>query len=277
MHVSMRLTILAIGLLAFASVAYGNPQVGPSAAWYGELKAECYYNEADEFVLKGGLDTEARICFAKTYKKGTKTIRINSEGGQGAIALALAHRLKGEKFHLIIEEQCHSACTLFIMPLAEEITLEKEAAILLHGAPSKTQLTKAFKANIIQEGIERGLSKKQALKEYKNFKKYGKRQIAAAKTFRKEYNVGDGWFMKTGKWAVDEKAIPVEQDDVTWMQDNQVIGFLVGRSFIESCLPDVKINTFFGPSHPEHLTSPSFQKRLKKASVAILPQAQCLE
>lgn len=273
----MKSLILAISLLAFASVAYGNPQVGPSAAWYGELKAECYYNEADEFVLKGGLDNEARICFAKTYKKGTKTIRINSEGGQGAIALALAHRLKGEKFHLIIEEKCHSACTLFIMPIAQEITLEKEGAILLHGAPSKTQLTKTFKANVIQQGIERGLSKREAFKEYKNFKKYSKRQIAAAKTFREEYNVGDGWFMKAGKWAVDEKAIPVEQGDVDWMKDNNVVGFLVGRSFIQSCLPNVKINTFYGPTHPEHQASPTFQKRLERTSVAILPQAQCLK
>jgi hypothetical protein len=261
----------------FANLAFADNQPGPSHGRAEDLKAECFYNDSGEFVFKGEFGNDALICFKTKFQKETNTIRIDSEGGLAGIGLVVADILKDENFHLIIENRCNSSCALYLIPIAKEVTLQKNAGILLHGAPSRNQLKKAYKRQVIQAGLNRGLSKKEAKREYSQGKKYLTNQIAAGEEFKRTHNVRSGWFMQAGGWSADADMPPVEQDGVTWMQVNATNGILVDRLFFESCLPDVKINKFYGASHSNHLADPFFQARVKKANVSVLPDAICVD
>jgi len=267
---------LFILLFAFTSSSTSETSPGPSVAWSGDAKAECFYNDDGEFVLIGEFGEEARLCFAKTYIKGTQVIRVDSPGGQASAGLALAYRLRGEKFHLIIENMCSSSCALYLIPAAHEVSLTKNSGIVLHGALSDLQLNKKNKKQFIQGGLDRGLSKSESRHEYQQFKKYTKRQVTASEDHKHIYDIGDGWFMQSGMWTINAERLPVKDDAVTWMQTNKTNGLLIDRLFLETCLPNVKINKFHGPSHPEHLNNPAFQARIKKANLSVLPNAQCL-
>lgn len=268
---------LLILFFAFISPAISEAAPGPSIGWTEDAKAECFYNDAGEFVLIGEFGEEARLCFARTYKKGTQIIRVNSEGGQASAGLALAYRLRGEKFHLIIEKQCSSSCAHYLIPAAHEVTLSKNSGIVLHGAVFDFLIhKKKYKKQFIQAGLDRGQSKSETKHGYREFKKYTKRQIEATEDNKDIYTIRDGWFMESGRWAINADKVPVKEDAVTWMQDNNTNGILVDRLFFESCLPNVKINAFYGPSHPEHVNNPEYQARIKKANLSVLPNAQCL-
>ena len=262
---------------AFASTAHAQDLPGPSIGWSADAKAECFYNDAGEFVLIGEFGEAARSCFAKTYKKGTQVIRVDSEGGQASTGLILAHRLRGEKFHLIIENMCNSSCAQYLIPAAHEVSLTKNSGILLHGSPYDFDLNKKdLKKQFIQAGLDRGFTKSEAKHDYKLFKKQTKQQITATDDHKDFYKINDGWFMVQGNWSHNADKSPITEDAVTWMQTNKTSGILVDRLFFETCLPNVKINAFYGPSHPEHVSNPDFQRRIEKAGLSVLPNAQCL-
>ena len=268
--------IASLLFIALTSLAYAQDLPSPSVGWSGDAKAECFYNDDVEFVLIGEFGEQARLCFATTYKKGTQVIRVDSEGGQASTGLSLAYRLRDEKFHLIIENKCNSSCALYLIPAANEVSLTKNAGIVLHGSLSDLKLNKKMKQETIQAGLERGQSKSEAKNEYRELKKYTKRQIKASEDHKDVYNIGDGWFMQAGSWSTNADKDPIKEGALNWMQDNKTNGLLVDRLFFETCLPDVKINTFYGPSHSEHLNNPAFQERIKTAKLAVLPNAQCL-
>lgn len=274
----MKQSLLPLILLsASASPAFSQGSPGPSVDWSGDAKAECFYNDNGEFVLIGEFGDEARLCFATTYKKGTQVIRVDSEGGQASAGLALAYRLMDEKFHLIIDNKCNSSCAQYLIPAAYEVSLTKNSGIVLHGAFSDLRFNKKIKQETIQAGLDRGLSKSEAKQEYREFKKRSKLHFEITEDHRQNYDIGAGWFMESGQWAVNADKLPIKEDAVTWMKNNKNNGILVDRLFFETCLPNVKINEFYGPSHPENLANPKFQERIKKANVAVLPDAVCIE
>lgn len=258
------------------ATAYAQERFGPQLSEIGTSKATCYYNDAGEFVLKGEFDTQARICFANTYLPGTDAIRINSVGGQNAVGLGLAHRLKGEDFHLIIEGQCNSACAQYIIPLARELTVEEGAGIIIHGVLSDHFLTDSYKDFFITQGLEAGRDEKDVHAEYKEFKTFTTRQIKAAEFFRRENSVKRGWYMQSGYWTEYDIDNPVKEKDVDWLNRRQTAGILIDRVFMESCLPDVKINQFYGPSDPQSESFDGYKARIKAANLTILPHAKCI-
>ena len=275
MFFNVRKLALIAGLM-FSSTAYSQDVFGPQLGAIGKTSAECYYNDGGEFVLNGGFDTAARVCFAKTYKSGTDVIRINSGGGQNAIGLGLAHRLKGEDFHLIIEERCNSACAQYIIPLARELTLEKGAGIVIHGVLSEHFLSEGYKDFFVNQRLKDGQNRKEIETEYKNFKKFTERQIKAAEDFRGENNVKRGWYMQSGFWTVGDPKSPVDETDVEWLNRKQTAGILIDRLFLESCLPDVVVNQFIGPSDLESQKNEGYQARIKAANLTVLPHAKCV-
>ena len=268
--------LLSILFFTLTSPAYAQDLPGPSVGWSADAKAECFYNDDREFVLIGEFGEEARSCFATTYKKGTQVIRVDSAGGQASAGLALAYRLRDEKFHLIIENKCNSSCAQYLIPAAYEVSLTKNSGIVLHGAIFDFRFNKKLKQETIQAGLDRSMSKSEAKREYREFKKNTKRQIAASEDHKDIYNIGDGWFMQPGSWSTNADKIPIKENAFTWMQKTKTNGILVDRLFFETCLPDVNINVFYGPSHPEHLNDPEFQERIKKAKISVFPNAQCL-
>ena len=82
----------------------------------------------------------------------------------------MAYRLRDEKFHLIIENKCNSSCALYLIPAANEVSLTKNAGIVLHGTFSDLKLNKKMKQETIQAGLERGQSKSEAKNEYRELK-----------------------------------------------------------------------------------------------------------
>ena len=269
-------TLLPVVLTMVSTPVLAQEYVGPQISTLGTATAECFYNAEGEFVLNGDFDTQASVCFRNTYEPGTSVIRINSRGGQNAIGLSLAHMLKDENFHLIIEGRCNSACAQYIIPLAKELTLRDGAGVVIHGVMSDYHLSKPFEKIFINREVKMGKSHKEAQIEYNNFKKYAKIQIATAEKFRIENNVGRGWFMQQGTWSESADGMPVSVIDVEWLKNKPTNGLLIDQKFLETCLPDVKINKFIGPSNPKSVGFPGYANRIENAGVIALPEAHCI-
>jgi len=261
-------------LLPHSTFATDDPAL--KFATLGKAQAECFYSEKGEFVLRGDFDIAAKTCFKKTYKQGTKIIRVNSNGGQNAIGIILANGLKGEHFHLIIEDRCNSACAQYIMPMADEITLERGAGVVIHGAMSEIYLHASYKPQFIAQIIAEGHSIDAAEYEYQEFLQYGRKQIEVAEELRSENNVGRGWLMQARTWSDNAAGYAITETDLDWLRNKDVAGILIDRTFIESCLPDVKINQFFGPSSAVAKDFIGYQDRIEAANLAVLPHAKCV-
>lgn len=249
---------------------------GPYYSVDDDLSSECYYNQKNEFVLTGGIGKEAQRCIEETYKDGTETIRINSEGGYASYGLIIANRLKNENFDLVVEKRCSSACAIYIVPIAKSITMLDGSGIVLHGAPSDEQYSTEYERIAIQKLIESGLDKFQAKELFELDKLYLANQIKHGELLKKHHNVHDGWFMETGKWQTGNNDGVINQGAVTWLSENNVNGLLVSRRFFESCLPNVEIKKFFDPDDTENLNFPGFQERIKNAGLIVLPDATCV-
>lgn len=63
------------------------------------------------------------------------TFQISSVGGNGAVALAIAYRLKSLQTEVRIKEICFSSCAEFLLAGAAKLTFESEPLIGFHGNP----------------------------------------------------------------------------------------------------------------------------------------------
>lgn len=274
----MKFFLALLSLLTICSQStYAQDVKGPIFTLQSELSASCHYNKQKEFVFEGDIGREAYHCFRDVYIPGTEVIRITSNGGLVAHGIIIANILKQESFHLIIEKRCMSACAIYIVPLASELSVPIGSGIILHGAPSKdTDDSPAYKRDAINKMLASGYTTSEAEQELNESFKYTDIQIAEGNKIKALHNIHDGWFMESRKWSdnIDQKPIGISAE--SWLNDNDVNGFLVDRRFLETCLPDVKIKEFHGPSHPSHITDSAFQSRIVVANLTVRKDAMCL-
>jgi len=260
-----------------SQITYAQDVKGPIYTLHSDLSASCHYNEHKEFVFEGDIGREAYHCFRDVYTPGTEIIRITSNGGLAAHGIIIANILKQENFHLIIEKRCMSACAIYIVPLANELSVPIGSGIILHGAPSKdTDDNPAYKRDAIEKLVSSGYTASEAEQELNESLKYTDIQIAEGNKIKALHNIHDGWFLEPGKWSDNINYDPIRISAESWLNDNNTNGLLVDKGFVESCLPDVTIKKFHGPSHPSHVTDSAFQSRIVAANLSVRKDAICL-
>ncbi len=240
------------------------------------LDGTCYYDDDGALVIKGNIGTKIYLCLDKNYRDDTETIIVNSSGGSAVYGIFVSHILQDKSFKLIIDKRCNSACALHIIPHAKELYVPKDAGIVLHGAPIYSH-TAEEKKRTIENMIRNGDSPYEAEKSFQRQEKYGQEDQIFAEKIRKKAGTKTGWLMQKGQW-IDQKADNIVNDKFyVWLEQNDVNGLLVDRLMLETCLPNVTIKEFYGPSHPEIKKDTKFQDRIKKANLAIRPYARCLD
>lgn len=274
----MKLFLISfVTLIMGTQITHAQDVKGPAFTLQSDLSASCHYNEQKEFVFEGDIGRDAYNCFRDVYIPGTEVIRVTSNGGLAADGIIIANILKEEQFHLIIEKRCVSACAIYIVPLAEELSVPVGSGIILHGAPSEDADTNpAYKRDAIKKLVASGYTASEAEQELNESFKYTAIQIAEGNKIKALHNIGDGWFMESGNWSDNINHDPVNMSAEAWLNTNDTNGLLVDRNFLESCLPNVKIKQFHGPSHPKHLMDSTFQSRITNANISVRKDAICL-
>ena len=263
--------------MASAQIATAQSIFGPTYVLEENLTSSCFYNEDGEFVYIGDISSKGFKCIRDTYKLGTKTIRINSHGGSAATGLAIANYLKEEHFHLFIDERCISACAIYILPLADKLSVTLGSGVILHGGPSHYQSTSQdYKADAINSLIKAGYDEEAAKQEFESSLAFTDKLIEAGDKLKATHNIGDGWFMEAGGWSDtgDGEIVSVAAEE--WLEAHQTPALIVDRKFIESCLPDVEIVEFHGPYDEKSLKHPGFKERLDASGLVARPDAICV-
>lgn len=270
----LKISFCALITCAVSFLAYGQEHYGPGLKERGSQEASCHY-DGDEFVLDGVLDVAAYRCFRDTFVSGTKRIRVSSTGGQASIGLGLSKLLQDEDFHLTVEGSCNSACALYILPIASELTVLKNSSIILHGSVSKAQLSQSHLNLVAASYREKGYSKEQIEKEVETYKALVELVIHDTSKLREERNIGAGWFMVSNTWMEDEdRLVTIAAED--WLRDNETFGVFVSPAFIKSCLPELIINQYYGPEDAIYKNDKKFQDHISRAKASIRPDAKCI-
>ena len=120
----MKLTIAFFILIVFFS--------SPISAW--AKTGNCKLENAITLELSGSTDAKMLACVQSKNLESVKIIKVNSYGGSVDDALQIGALLAPLKAEFIITKQCNSSCANYFLPIARKITLQKNAAIALHGS-----------------------------------------------------------------------------------------------------------------------------------------------
>lgn len=95
----------------------------------------CAYDAPSQtLTVTGSIDADLAACIRSRASEDVAVMRLNTVGGQVEAALDAAEVIARWRPHMVVAGQCSSSCANYWLPVAERITLEPRAAVILHGS-----------------------------------------------------------------------------------------------------------------------------------------------
>ncbi len=90
----------------------------------------------DQIRYTGQISFEGYQKLEDTYKSANvkpKSIRINSDGGDGLAGILIGRFVRDNNMDVIVKRRCVSACANYVFPAGNKKTLHKDALVIFHG------------------------------------------------------------------------------------------------------------------------------------------------
>jgi len=193
-------------------------------------QTRCEYISETRLRIEGFINENLLTCVSEGRPDLVTTIIVDTPGGNVRAAIKIARQFPDE-FHLIIDGECNSSCANYFVPLAEQLTFESGAMIVLHGSADKGL------ADIQREQLsETAIAK---------IEETGRWQSA----FARDYNIHPGWlFIRTkadyinsslGRHVAGMIDTDIAETPSGPIKIKSVIAY---EPLIRSCFPNIEIN-----------------------------------
>ena len=212
----------------------------------------CNYITPTTLKIKGTISAETAKCIKQGSPAIVDTLLVDTEGGNVRAAIIIANLLESHP-HVIVEGQCNSSCANYIIPVARELTLEKSAALSIHGSINKVFVERNREAAALED---------RAI--FDALEKTAEIQL----DFARKNNIHPGWLMVEGPGTFGTSVLsPYLTGDVEELtlfeSPARLEKILVDELLLQSCFPNLKINTFVDT----YVQKLRISKRLKKHAV----------
>lgn len=210
-------------------------------------EAPCRQVNPAVFVIKGPTDRALAECVTANFADTTTELILTSQGGDVAAALDVAERMEAARMVVRVRGECNSSCANYILPLAQTLIVEPDSIIMLHGSidPRHVRRLEADRARIIQQSVDKGLLRADAVAEYEELLRHTTALVQRQRVFSERHHVSPGWLI-------------YRENDRTWfgrhLKGRYARGVLprgfgyryliVDAPMLASCLPRVRVRPF---------------------------------
>ncbi len=216
------------------------------SAW--ATSGECALTTPKSLILTGSTDAKMLACIRLKNLAAVEIVKVDSGGGSVKDALEIGDLLAPLKAEFIITKQCSSSCANFFLPIARKITLQKNAAILLHGSIDPGTAHKA---------IQNGMSSKVW------------DTVERQQNYAVKYNIHRGWLLYRDTFKNGgSKQFEYINGQLKW---KSVFGsmkvIMVEERMLRSCLPNVEVTPYFDTAIDRARLSKKKRRKLIKQGV----------
>lgn len=160
-------------------------------------EAPCRQLNPAVFVIEGPTDRALSECVTANFADTTTELILTSQGGDVAAALDIAERMEAARMVVRVRGECNSSCANYILPLAQTLIVEPDSTIIIHGGidPRHVRRLEADRSAIIQQSVDEGLSRADAVAEYEELLQRTTALVQRQRIFSERHHVSPGWFI----------------------------------------------------------------------------------
>jgi hypothetical protein len=232
-HLMLR-TALALG------IGLGGCATLPSLTEERLAGQPCLQEDAETFLVRGHIDAAMTECVTAALLPTTRTLILDTPGGDVASALTIAERFEGRGLVMRIVGECNSSCANYFLPLARRIEVEPGSVVLLHGSIDAQfiDLMVRDRDAFLRERATRGRSPEEAETDYTRFLDSTAALAAREEAFARRNGVAPGWLLRRrqGSSAI-EGTEGAPRGDAT-------AALIVEEDMMRSCLTAVDVQPY---------------------------------
>lgn len=234
MHHAVRALAIALGLGLSACAVM--PSL-PEARLAGR---PCLQEDAGTFLIRGHIDAAMADCVTAALLPTTRTLILDTPGGDVASALTIADRFEGRDLVMRVVGECNSSCANYFLPLARRIEVEPGSVVLLHGSIDAqfVDLMARDRDAFLRDRAGRGRSAEEAEADYARFMDSTAALAAREEAFARRNGVPPGWLLRRrpGSSAIEgTEGAP---------RGNATAAVIVEDGMMRSCLTAVDVQPY---------------------------------
>lgn len=203
----------------------------------------CLQEDAGTFLIRGHIDAAMAECVTAALLPTTRTLILDTPGGDVASALTIAERFEGRDLVMRVVGECNSSCANYFLPLARRIEVEPGSVVLLHGSIDAqfVDLMVRDRDAFLRERAARGRTPEEAEADYARFLDSTAALAAREEAFARRNGVASGWLLRRRPGSN-----AIEGTEGT-TRGNATAALIVEEGMMRSCLPGVEVQPYHLP------------------------------